>query len=176
VEVEKEVAPEAQPPVNASLLEQERKRADEAEERAVAAEEAGPPPESVQITLPGAPAGGEGIGNIVVGPQPSGGPPSQRGGGPITLPSMSHPIVGRGSSTNVITLVLPSQGKGAGRPATGLKSGYVPKKKGVAFARLIDDQEREERGEMPAAAQQEKGPTTIRVTKDGVDDGDKKSD
>ena len=180
VEVEKEPEPEAQPAVNASLLEQERKRAEEAEAALAVAQEAGPPPESVQITLPGAPAGGEGIGNVVVAPQPNGGggggPPSQRGGGPITLPSMSHPIVGRGSSTNVITLVLPSQGKGAGRPATGLKSGYVPKKKGVAFARMVDEQEREERGEKPAAATQEKGPTTIRVTKDGVDDGDKKSD
>lgn len=171
VEVEKEQEPEAQPAVNASLLEQERKRADEAEARAVAAEEAGPPPETVQITLPGgaAPAG-EGIGNVVVSPPPAG-PPQQRGGGnPITLPSA--PGASRGS-TNVITLVLPSQGngKGVGRPATGNNSAYVPKRKGVAFARMVDDQERAERGEAPKPAPAEaKGPTTVRVTKDGADE------
>ena len=168
VEVEKEQEPEAQPAINASLLEQERKRADEAEARAAAAEEAGPPPETVQITLPGAPAGeGEGIGNVVVGP-PASGPPQQRGGGgPITLPSAP---ANRGS-TNVITLVLPSQGKGAGRPATGNNSAYVPKIKGVRLKNLVDEQEREERGEAPKpAAAEAKGPTTIRVTKDGVDE------
>jgi hypothetical protein len=174
VQVEKEPGVEVQPAVNASLLEQERKRAEDAEAALATSQEAGPPPETVQITLPGAPAGGESIGNVVVSPQPNGGgggPPSQRGGGPITLPSMSHPIVGRGSSTNVITLVLPSQGKGAGRPATGLKSGYVPKKKGVAFARMVDDQEREERGEKPEPPKAaEKGPTTIRVTKEDTDE------
>jgi hypothetical protein len=165
VEVEKEQEPEAQPAINASLLEQERKRADEAEARAAAAEEAGPPPETVQITLPGAPAGGEGegIGNVVVGP------PQQRGGGggPITLPSTG----GNRGSTNVITLVLPSQGKGAGRPATGNNSAYVPKIKGVRLKNMMDEQEREERGEAPKpAAAEAKGPTTIRVTKDGVDE------
>jgi hypothetical protein len=168
VEVEKEQEPEAQPAINASLLEQERKRADEAEARAAAAEEAGPPPETVQITLPGAPAGeGEGIGNVVVGP-PASGPPQQRGGGgPITLPSAP---ANRGS-TNVITLVLPSQGKGAGRPATGNNSAYVPKFKGVRLKNLVDEQEREERGEAPKpAAAEAKGPTTIRVTKDGVNE------
>jgi hypothetical protein len=179
VQVEKEPGVEVQPAVNASLLEQERKRAEEAEAALAVAQEAGPPPETVQITLPGAPQGAGEIGNVVVGPPAnvnaagpavSGlGPPSQRGGS-ISLPNLTHPIVGRGSSTNVITLVLPSQGKGAGRPATGNNSAYVPKKKGVAFARLVDEQEREERGEKPESAKAaDKGPTTIRVTKEDTD-------
>jgi DNA-directed RNA polymerase II subunit RPB2 len=171
VQVEKEPGVEVQPAVNASLLEQERKRAEDAEAALAQAQEAGPPPETVQITLPGAPQGEGEIGNVVVGPprEATAGPPSQRGGS-IALPNLTHPIVGRGSSTNVITLVLPSQGKGAGRPATGNNSAYVPKKKGVAFARLVDEQEREERGESPKpAATEAKGPTTVRVTKEDTD-------
>ena len=167
VQVEKEPGVEVQPAVNASLLEQERKRADDAEVALAQAQEAGPPPETVQITLPGAPQGEGEIGNIAVGPPANagaGGPPSQRGGS-IALPS------NRGSSTNVITLVLPSQGKGAGRPETGNNSAYVPKKKGVAFARLVDEQEREARGEKPEPAKPaDKGPTTIRVTKEDMDE------
>ena len=169
VQVEKEPGVEVQPAVNESLLEQERKRAEEAEAALAAAQEAGPPPETVQITLPGAPQGAGEIGNVVVGPPANtAGPPSQRGGS-IPLPNMSQPARS-GSSTNVITLVLPSQGKGAGRPATGNNSAYVPKKKGVAFARLVDEQ-REERGEKPESAKAaDKGPTTIRVTKEDTDE------
>jgi hypothetical protein len=163
VNVEKEQPPEAQPVVNASLLEQERNARIEAEQRAEEAVAAGPPPETVQITLPG-PAGnsGEGIGNVAINaPIPNanvGGPPQQRGGS-MTLPNMSQR---GGSSTNVITLVLPSQG-GAGRPATG-KTGYVPKRKGVAFARMVDEQQG---GTQPTVAKQEKqtGGSIVRVEK-----------
>ena len=172
VQVEKEPGVEVQPAVNASLLEQERKRAEDAEAALAQAQEAGPPPETVQITLPGAPQGQSEIGNVVVGPprEATAGPPSQRGGS-IALPNLTQPNVGRGSSTNVITLVLPSQGKGAGRPATGNNSAYVRQKKGVAFARLVDEQEREARGEAPKpAAAEAKGPTTIRVTKEDTDE------
>jgi ribosomal protein L37AE/L43A len=169
VQVEKEPGVEVQPAVNASLLEQERKRAEDAEAALAVAQEAGPPPETVQITLPGAPQGAGEIGNVAVGPPAGQGPPSQRGGS-ISLPNLTQPARS-GSSTNVITLVLPSQGKGAGRPATGNNSAYVPKKKGVAFARLVDEQEREERGEKPEPAKAaDKGPTTIRVTKEDTDE------
>ena len=168
VQVEKEPGVEVQPAVNASLLEQERKRAEDAEAALAQAQEAGPPPETVQITLPGSQGEGE-IGNVVVGPPAGQGPPNQRGGS-VSLPNISQPARS-GSSTNVITLVLPSQGKGAGRPATGNNSAYVPKKKGVAFARLVDEQEREARGEKPEPAKPaDKGPTTIRVTKEDVDE------
>jgi hypothetical protein len=169
VQVEKEPGVEVQPAVNASLLEQERKRAEDAESALAQAQEAGPPPETVQITLPGAPQGEGEIGNVAVAPpNASQGPPSQRGGS-IALPTA--PGSANRGTTNVITLVLPSQGKGAGRPATGNNSAYVPKKKGVAFARLVDEQEREERGEKPEPAKPaDKGPTTIRVTKEDTDE------
>jgi hypothetical protein len=170
VNVEKEPEPEAQPAVNASLLEQERNARIEAEERAVAAEEAGPPPETVQITLPGPGSSenaGEGIGNVAVNsPQPNanvGAPPQQRGGS-LTLPNLSQR---GGASTNVITLVLPSQGGGAGRPATG-RQGYIPKRKGVAFARMVDEQQG---GAQPTVTKQEKqtGGSIVRVEKADVE-------
>ena len=174
VNVEKEQEPEAQPAVNASLLEQERNARIEAEGRAEAAEEAGPPPETVQITLPGASANaveGGGIGNVTLGSSTpnlgnvgTGGPPQQRGGG-ITLPNLSQR---GGTSTNVITLVLPSQGGGgAGRPATG-RQGYIPKRKGVAIARMVEEQQG---GAQPTVVKAEKpgGSTTIRVEKADVE-------
>jgi hypothetical protein len=177
VNVEKEQEPEAQPAVNASLLEQERNARIEAEQRADEAVSAGPPPETVQITLPGPSANvveGGGIGNVTLGSSSPantnqgnvgiGGPPQQRGGG-ITLPNLSQR---GGSSTNVITLVLPSQGGGgAGRPATG-RQGYIPKKKGVAFARMVDEQQG---GGQPTVVKAEKpgGSTTIRVEKADVE-------
>jgi hypothetical protein len=153
VQVEKEPGVEQQPAVNASLLEQERKRAEEAEAALAVAQEAGPPPETVQITLPGEP---------VV----SAGPPNQRGGSV----SVDPPNMSRGA-TNVITLVLPSQGqgKGAGRPATGNNSAYVPKKKGVALARLVEEQEAGSESKVAEPAKADKGPVTIRVEKADMD-------
>ena len=104
--------------------------------------------------------GGEGIGNVTVGAQapPANTLPQQRGG--MILPNMSQR---GGASTNVITLVLPSQGGGAGRPATGRKE-YVPKRKGVAFARMVDEQQG---GGQPTVvkAEQKGGSATIRVEK-----------
>jgi hypothetical protein len=73
-----------------------------------------------------------------------------------------------GTSTNVITLVLPSQGGGgAGRPATG-RQAYIPKKKGVAFARMVEEQQG---GAQPTVVKAEKpgGLTTIRVEKADVE-------
>ena len=150
VQVEKEPGVEQQPAVNASLLDQERKRAEEAEAALAVAQEAGPPPETVQITLPGEPVA-------------AAGPPNQRGGSfSVDPPNMSR------GATNVITLVLPQQGKGAGRPATGNNSAYVPKKKGVALARMVEEQEGESKVAEPTKAA-DKGPVTIRVEKADMD-------
>ena len=81
-------------------------------------------------------------------------------------------------ATNVITLVLPSQsqGKGAGRPATG-SAGYVPKKKGVALARMVEEQESggESKVAEPSKAA-DKGPVTIRVEKADMDETSGSSD
>jgi hypothetical protein len=151
--VEKEPEVEQQPAVNASLLDQERKRAEEAEAALAVAQEAGPPPETVQITLPGEPVA-------------AAGPPNQRGGSF----SVDQPNMSRGA-TNVITLVLPSQaqGKGAGRPATG-SSAYIPKKKGVALARLVEEQEGGSESKVAEPAKvADKGPVTIRVEKADMD-------
>jgi hypothetical protein len=153
VQVEKEPEVEQQPAVNASLLEQERKRAEDAEAALAASQEAGPPPETVQITLPGEPVA-------------AAGPPNQRGGSV----SVDSPNMSRGA-TNVITLVLPSQGqgKGAGRPATG-SSAYVPKKKGVALARMVEEQEAGSESKAPEPSKAaDKGPVTIRVEKADMD-------
>jgi hypothetical protein len=72
-------------------------------------------------------------------------------------------------ATNVITLVLPSQNKGAGRPATG-SSAYVPKKKGVALARMVEEQEAGSESKAPEPTKAaDKGPVTIRVEKADMD-------
>ena len=152
VQVEKEPEVEQQPAVNASLLEQERKRAEEAEAALAVAQEAGPPPETVQITLPGEPVA-------------AAGPPNQRGGSF----SVDRPNMSRGA-TNVITLVLPQQGKGAGRPATGNNSAYVPKKKGVALNRMLEEQEGGESKVAEPTKAADKGPVTIRVEKADMDE------
>jgi hypothetical protein len=75
-------------------------------------------------------------------------------------------------ATNVITLVLPSnsQGKGAGRPATGNNSAYVPKKKGVALARMVEEQQEGESKVAEPAKAADKGPVTIRVEKADMDE------
>jgi hypothetical protein len=152
VQVEKEPEVEQQPAVNASLLEQERKRAEEAEAALAVAQEAGPPPETVQITLPGEPLA-------------AAGPPNQRGGSfSVDPPNMSR------GATNVITLVLPQQGKGAGRPATGNNSAYVPKKKGVALNRMLEEQEGGESKVAEPTKAADKGPVTIRVEKADMDE------
>jgi hypothetical protein len=67
----------------------------------------------------------------------------------------------------VITLVLPSQSGGAGRPATG-RQGYIPKRKGVAFARMVEEQQG---GGQPTVAKADKpgGPTLVRVEKADVE-------
>jgi hypothetical protein len=72
-------------------------------------------------------------------------------------------------ATNVITLVLPSQGKGAGRPATG-SSAYVPKRKGVALNRLVEEQQGGESKVAEPAKAADKGPVTIRVEKADMDE------
>jgi hypothetical protein len=73
-------------------------------------------------------------------------------------------------ATNVITLVLPSQGKGAGRPATGNNSAYVPKRKGVALNRLVEEQQGGESKVAEPAKAADKGPVTIRVEKADMDE------
>jgi hypothetical protein len=73
-------------------------------------------------------------------------------------------------ATNVITLVLPQQGKGAGRPATGNNSAYVPKKKGVALNRMLEEQEGGESKVAEPTKAAEKGPVTIRVEKADMDE------
>ena len=168
VQVEKEPGVEQQPAVNPSLLEQERKRAEDAEAALAQAQEAGPPPETVQITLPGGPAEGPPEGQVTAGP------PSQRGGS-ITLPTgPTGPVSGANrGTTNVITLVLPQQGKGAGRPATGNNSAYVPKKKGVALNRLLEEQEGQAEKVPESAKAADKGPVTIRVEKADMEESDK---
>jgi hypothetical protein len=73
--------------------------------------------------------------------------------------------------------VLPSQGKGAGRPATGNNSAYVPKKKGVALNRMLEEQDGQaEKVQEPAKAADKGGPVTIRVEKADMDESSKSNE
>lgn len=172
VNVEKEEPVEALPPNPLVLA--ERQRADEAEaalaEVTEQAESAsGSSANTIQIDLPSND-----------GPMLSG-PPQQRGGG-------------QQSGKQHIVIVLP-QGtgvagtKGSGRPATGKKTGYVPKIKGVALRRMLeqegggnDDTDGYQMGSGETSnngigagmhgKNDGKGPVNIQVSKEGADDSE----